>query len=75
MVTINTEKIASSRRERGLTITALAKAAGMSYRGCWNICRGKTRSMNFDSLGAICSALHIEPGELLVVQSGYRHVP
>jgi DNA-binding Xre family transcriptional regulator len=70
VVTVDTERISFAMWEGKMSIVKLARESGMSYHGCWNLCRGRTTAITFETLEGLCRALHLQPGDILTRASG-----
>lgn len=55
--------------ERGLTLTQLAEAVGVSLVNLSVLKNDRAKAIRFSTLTAICRALDCEVGELLVVRA------
>ena len=53
------------RNERGVSQERLAQLLGQSRANVQNIERGRAKSITFATLGALCSVLECQPGDLL----------
>ena len=51
--------------ERGLTLTELSHAVGITVANLSILKTGKARAIRFTTLEAICEALDCQPGDLL----------
>lgn len=51
--------------DRGMTLTELADAVGITVVNLSVLKNGRARAIRFSTLSAICEALDCEPGELL----------
>lgn len=54
--------------ERGMTLTELSKAVGVSLVNLSVLKNDRARAIRFSTLTAICEALDCEVGELLVIR-------
>jgi len=54
--------------ERGMTLTELSEAVGITLANLSILKTGKARAVRFSTLEALCLALHCQPGDLLSVQ-------
>jgi putative transcriptional regulator len=54
-----------------LTLTALARLAGLGRDTVSDLYRDKTRQITFSTLAALCQALEVQPGDLFA----YRPPP
>lgn len=52
--------------EKGMTQAAAAEAAGVNIATVHRLCRNATTMASFETLAALCDALDVEPGDLLV---------
>ena len=55
--------------ERGMTLTALADAVGVSLVNLSVMKNNRARAIRYSTLTAICHVLGCQPGELLSVES------
>ncbi len=53
--------------EKGMTLTQLSDAVGISLANLSILKRGKARAIRFTTLLAICDALECEPGDLITL--------
>ncbi len=53
--------------EKGMTLTQLSDAVGISLANLSILKRGKARAIRFTTLVAICDALECEPGDLITL--------
>ena len=71
-------RIGDIARQQGLTIKALALRAGVAYNTAHALCTGRATRIDLDTLDRICTALQVEPGDVLVrptsVDAGF-HAP
>lgn len=51
--------------ERGVTLTALSEATGITMANLSILKTGKARAIRFSTLSAICEALDCQPGDIL----------
>jgi putative transcriptional regulator len=51
---------------RGMRLTELADAVGITLANLSILKTGKARAIRFSTLDAICKTLHCQPGEILV---------
>jgi putative transcriptional regulator len=51
--------------ERGMTLTELSDAVGITLANLSILKTGKARAIRFSTLEALCTALGCQPGELL----------
>ncbi|EPD30978.1 helix-turn-helix domain-containing protein [Gleimia europaea] len=51
--------------ERGMTLTALSEATGITMANLSILKTGKARAIRFSTLSAICEALDCQPGDIL----------
>lgn len=56
--------------ERGMTLTELSEAVGITLANLSILKRGKGRAIRFSTLVALCEALDCEPGDLLQIEEG-----
>ena len=56
--------------ERGMTLTQLAEAIGITLANASILKTGKARAIRFSTLAAICRALDCQPGDLLEYRRG-----
>jgi putative transcriptional regulator len=56
-------------KKRGRTIYWLAKKTGLTYLAVSNLCKLKTKGIEFSTLNLICKELECEPGEVLKYKS------
>ena len=64
MIELRVQEIA---RERGITtITALADKASLAYDTARDLWHGRMQRIDRDVLGRLCTALEVEPGDLIV---------
>ena len=54
--------------KRGMTLTALAEAVGVTQANLSILKTNKARAIRFSTLDAICRELNCQPGELLEYQ-------
>jgi putative transcriptional regulator len=54
--------------ERGMSVAALSDATGLSVQNIHRIKRGDIAAFWLSTLGAICQALSVQPGDLLTYQ-------
>lgn len=59
--------------ERGMTLTALADAVGITIVNLSILKNNRAKAIKFSTLTAICDALECSVGELLVVRPADRH--
>ncbi|MEI7846350.1 MAG: helix-turn-helix transcriptional regulator [Chloroflexota bacterium] len=52
--------------DRGLGVIKFAEIAGVHYQTIINICHNRTSGISLATLGKVCTALDIEPGELFM---------
>lgn len=50
---------------RGMTLTELSQRVGITLANLSVLKSGRARAVRFSTLGAICTALDCQPGELL----------
>jgi putative transcriptional regulator len=53
--------------EKGMTLTELSEAVGISLANLSILKRGKARAIRFTTLVAICEALGCDPGDLITL--------
>ena len=53
--------------ERGITLTDLAAAVGITLANLSILKNGRARAVRFSTLTALCDALDCEPGDLFTV--------
>ena len=58
--------------ERGMTLAALAEAAGVTVVNLSVLKNDRARAVRFSTLTAICDALGCQPGEVLSVEPRSR---
>ncbi|MGI8838906.1 MAG: helix-turn-helix domain-containing protein, partial [Pyrinomonadaceae bacterium] len=58
--------------ERGQTLYGLAKQTRVRYATLWQMSRDEVSLLNLKTLEAVCAALNVKPGDLLVVQKPKR---
>jgi putative transcriptional regulator len=51
--------------ERGMTLTALAEAVGITLANLSILKTGKARAIRFSTLEALCAMLECQPGDIL----------
>lgn len=51
--------------QRGVTVTELADAVGITRANLSHIKTGDVRAIRFSTLNGICNYLHCQPGELM----------
>ncbi len=51
--------------DREMSISQLADEIGITYSMVYNFAMMKHRSVSFETLNAICTALKIQPGDIL----------
>lgn len=51
--------------ERGVSVTELAQAAGITRANMSNLKTGKVRAIRFSTLEAVCKYLDCQPGDIL----------
>ena len=51
--------------ERGMTLTQLSEAVGITLANLSILKTGKAKAIRFTTLESICSALHCQPGDIL----------
>lgn len=56
--------------ERGMTLTQLAEAIGITLANASILKTGKARAIRFSTLAAICRVLDCQPGDLLEYRRG-----
>lgn len=56
--------------ERGMTLTQLADAIGITLANASILKTGKARAIRFSTLAAICRVLECQPGDLLEYRRG-----
>ncbi|MGI9598705.1 MAG: helix-turn-helix domain-containing protein [Acidimicrobiales bacterium] len=54
--------------KRGMTLTALSKAIGVTVANLSILKTGKARAVRFSTLVAICDELDCEPGDLIKIE-------
>ena len=59
-------RLAELLKARGKTRYWLAKQTSLSYIAISNLCAGKTRRIDFDTMSAICTALNCQPNDWLL---------
>lgn len=59
-------RLADLLEERGKTLYWLAKQTGLRYATLWQMSRNEVSLVNLKTLDKICTALGVEPGEVLV---------
>ncbi len=52
-------------QQRGMTLTGLAQAIGITLANASILTTGKARAIRFSTLAAICRELDCQPGDLL----------
>lgn len=57
---------------RGITLTALANAVGVSLVNLSVMKNNRARAIRYSTLTAICQVLECQPGELLSVEAADR---
>ena len=58
--------------ERGMTLAALAEAAGVTVVNLSVLKNDRARAVRFSTLTAICDALGCQPGDVLTVEPRAR---
>lgn len=66
-ITVNLEALLV---ERGMTLTQLADAIGITLANASILKTGKARAVRFSTLAAICRVLDCQPGDLLEYRPG-----
>lgn len=51
--------------QRGMTLTALSEATGITMANLSILKTGKARAIRFSTLSAICEVLQCQPGDIL----------
>lgn len=51
--------------QRGMTLTALSEATGITMANLSILKTGKARAIRFSTLSAICEVLRCQPGDIL----------
>lgn len=54
--------------ERGMTLTELAEAAGITVVNLSVLKNGRARAIRFSTLSALCEVLDCQPGDLLAYE-------
>lgn len=54
--------------DRGMSLTQLAEAVGMTMANLSILKTGKAKAIRFSTLCKLCEALHCQPGDLLKYQ-------
>ena len=54
--------------DRGMSLTQLAEAVGMTMANLSILKTGKAKAIRFSTLCKLCDALHCQPGDLLKYQ-------
>ncbi|WP_155286825.1 helix-turn-helix domain-containing protein [Lacticaseibacillus zhaodongensis] len=66
MIQVNLDAIL---KDRGMTLTQLADAVGMTLANLSILKTGKARAIRFSTLAEICQVLDCQPGDLLVYKA------
>lgn len=61
--------------ERGVTLTQLSEAIGITLANASILKTGKARAIRFSTLSAICRELNCQPGDLLSYQPANTNNP
>lgn len=62
MIKVNLDEIL---KDRGMTLTQLAEAVGMTLANLSILKTGKARAIRFSTLAQICRVLQCQPGDIL----------
>jgi putative transcriptional regulator len=57
-------KLEKLLKDRGISVYALARDAGVAYSTAHHLVKGKTSRIDLATLDAICRALNVQPGEV-----------
>ena len=63
---ITTNRLAEILAERGMSLSDLQRATGMSYTALFDLYHQRTTMIRMETLTRLCEALGIRPGDLLV---------
>lgn len=55
-------------RERNLSTRELAAQAGIAYNTALSMMRGSAERVDLGVLARVCEALHVQPGDILVLE-------
>ncbi|WDF82341.1 helix-turn-helix transcriptional regulator [Lacticaseibacillus pabuli] len=66
MIKVNLDEIL---KDRGMTLTQLAEAVGMTLANLSILKTGKARAIRFSTLAQICRVLQCQPGDILEYKS------
>lgn len=70
MIKLRIEEVLSQRPEKENTLYWLAKRADIEYGSLWRLTQGVSKSISFELLDQICTALKCQPGDLMVQVRG-----
>lgn len=57
-------RLAAVLEEKGVSMYALAKRAGLTYQTIFNLAHKKSTRIDLDTLEKICDVLDAEPGQI-----------
>lgn len=70
MIKLRIEELLGQRGEGEQSLYWLAKVADIEYGSLWRLNQGVSKSISFELLDQICTALKCQPGDLLVQVKG-----
>ena len=70
MIKLKIEELLEQRRNGEQSLYWLAKAASIEYGSLWRLNQGVSKSISFELLDQICTALKCQPGDLMVQVKG-----
>ena len=62
-------RLDSLLRDRGMTLTELADAIGITLANLSFLKTGKAKAIRFSTLDALCRALACQPGDLIIFEA------
>jgi len=74
MIKLRLDELLDVRKEGEQSLYWLAKAANIEYGSLWRLSQGVSKSISFELLDQICTALKCQPGDLLVQVKGVTPV-
>jgi len=70
MIKLKIDELLERRGEGEQSLYWLAKTANIEYGSLWRLNQGVSKSISFELLDQICTALKCQPGDLLVQVKG-----
>lgn len=61
-------RVSELLKERGMNVTDLANATGLSYGTALMLERGAGRRLDFETLARVCAALEVQVSDVLIYE-------